>query len=46
MTGKPTKNNAVKLSLLVMFQKDIQKKRVLLYGDFVVTEEQRGNQKR
>ena len=28
MTGKPTKNNAVKFRELVMFQKDIQKKRV------------------
>ena len=28
MTGKPTKNNAVKLSLFVMFQKDIRKKGV------------------
>ena len=26
MTGKPTKNNVVKISLIVMFQKDIQKK--------------------
>ena len=28
MTGKPTKNNVIKLGLIVMFHKDIQKKRV------------------